>query len=226
MYCISYVSGEPMDIQAAVDRLNSQLPLKARQDQLSPELKAVHQKVLSSLVRQGLPPTFDDLKAMLSDGNIEGGLQRLGKDDLVVLDAEGKLPVGAYPVTIENTPHKITVSGHTIHAMCALDAVSVAPMFEAEVRIESTCRVTNTPIKILMLGSHIIEVLPTDDVIVGVRWQMPSGVAAHSMCLEMVFLKDRQTAEKWQNGDIENVSLFSLSEAVEFGKKFFLPLMD
>jgi hypothetical protein len=44
--------------------------------------------------------------------------------------------------------------------------------------------------------------------------------------MEMVFLKDRQTAEEWQDGDTENVSLFTLPEAVEFGKRFFLPLLD
>jgi mercuric reductase len=66
---------------------------------------------------------------------------------------------------------------------------------------------------------------PSAEVTVGIRWQMPSAVAAHSMCMEMVFLKDRQTAEAWQNGDTENISLFSLPEAVAFGETFFLPLM-
>ena len=215
-----------MNIVEAVERLNTQLPLKARQNRLPPELKTVHQNILMSLASQGRPPSLNDLKSVASVGNIEAGLQRLGKDDLVVLDAEGQSPVGAYPITIEETPHRITVNGNTIHAMCALDAVSVAPMFQAEVRVESSCQVTKTPIKILMLGSNIIEVEPNEDVTVGIRWQMPSAVAAHSMCMEMVFLKDRQTAEQWQNGDTENISLFSLAEAVEFGKRFFLPLMD
>ena len=215
-----------MDIQAAVDRLNSQLPLKARQDRLSPELKAAHQNVLYSLVKKGRPPTREELAQQLGTDKLQAGLQKLGADDLIVLDSAGENPVGAYPITVEPTPHKITVNGHSIQAMCALDAVSVAPMFDAEVAIDSTCRVSNTAITIRMRGSEILAAQPSEDVTVGIRWQMPAGAAAHSMCMEMVFLKDRQTAEAWQDGDTENIALFTLPEAVEFGKRFFLPLLD
>lgn len=215
-----------MDIQAAFEKLNSQLPLKVRQDQLPSTLKTIHQKVLYSLVKQGRPPTRNELKAVLGKENIEASLQRLGTDDLVVLDAEGKYPVGAYPVTIEKTPHEILVNGHAIHAMCALDALSVAPMFDEDVIIKSICHLSQTPITIHMQGSELLEVHPTTDITNGIRWQMPSSVAAHSMCMQMVFLKDRQTAEAWQNSDTENISLFTLPEAVEFGKAFFLPLLS
>jgi mercuric reductase len=110
--------------------------------------------------------------------------------------------------------------------MCALDAVSVAPMFDTNVVIESECRVTKTPITIRMHGSKILEAIPTPGIIIGIRWQMPSGAAAHSMCMEMVFLKDSKTAKDWQGGDVDNSSLFSLPDAVEFGKAFFLPLLE
>jgi len=93
-----------MEIQAAVDRLNAQLPLKARQDRLPSKLKAVHQCVLTSLVNKGRPPTIEELQGILGEGMVSEGLQRLSSDDLVVLDDDGKEPVGAYLVTIEQTP--------------------------------------------------------------------------------------------------------------------------
>jgi hypothetical protein len=215
-----------METQAAVDRLNSQLPLKARQDKLSPQLKAAHQNVLYSLIKQGRPPTENELAQQIGKENVQAGLRTLGEADLIVLDAEGKHPLGAYPVTVETTPHKITVNGNTIHAMCALDAVSVAPMFDAEVHIESTCHVSNTPITIRMQDDNVLDAKPSFDVTVGIRWQMPLGSAAHSMCMEMVFLKDHQAAKAWQDGDTDNISLFSLPAAVAFGKAFFLSLLD
>ena len=215
-----------MNIQTAVDRLNSQLPIKARQDNLPPPLKTTHQHILNSLVKNGHPPSHEELIQRLGPDNVQAGLQRLGADDLAVLDADGKIPVGAYPVTIEETPHKITVNGHTIYAMCALDAVSVAPMFDTEVHIDSRCRVSNTAISIRMQGSKILNAQPNDDITVGIRWQMPAGVAAHSMCMEMVFLENRRTGEVWHNNESENISLFTLVEAVDFGKRFFLPLLD
>jgi len=176
-------------------------------------------------VENGRPPSREELIQLLGPDNVEAGVQKLGVDDLVVLDADGKNPVGAYPITIEETPHKITVNGNTVHAMCALDAVSVAPMFDTEVQIDSSCRASQTPISVRMRGSEILDAQSSDNVTVGIRWQMPSDVAAHSMCMEMVFLKDRQTAEAWQDGDTENTSLFMLPEAVEFGKRYFLPLL-
>jgi hypothetical protein len=153
-------------------------------------------------------------------------LEKVGQDDLVVLDENRKQAVGAYPVTTEKTPHVIKINDKTIYAMCALDAMSVAPMFDIEVEIESICRVTKTPIYIHMRGSQILAARPSPDIQVGVRWQMPTGAAAHSMCMEMVFLKDQDVAATWQGGDTENTSIFNLEEAVAFGSAFFVPLLD
>jgi len=191
---------------------------------LSTELKAAHQSVLLSLVNNGRPPTIDELEVFLGD-SYGDSLQTLAPDDLVVLNGEGTQPVGAYPVTSEITPHKITVNGKVIYAMCALDAVSVGPMFDVSVTIESRCHVSQTPITICMQGSELLETQPASDIIIGVRWQMPSAVAAHSMCLEMVFFSDRQSSQSWKDADNNNISLFTLTEAVEFGKAFFLPLL-
>ena len=58
-----------MEIQAALARLNSQLPLKARQDRLPATLKSMHRQVLRSLVTQGRPPSEAELKAGLDENN-------------------------------------------------------------------------------------------------------------------------------------------------------------
>lgn len=215
-----------MDIHASTERLNSLLPLKARQDGLPLSLQRLHQQILFSLVELGRAPTSEEMVEVLGEKNIQEGLQRLGAADLIVLDRADKFPVGAYPVTLENTPHKIHVNGHTIHAMCALDALSVAPMFDAEVVIDSVCHVTQAPIHLCMQGVHIVDAQPSTNITVGIRWQNPSIVAAHSLCMEMIFLKDRKTAEAWQHGDVDNISLYDLPEAVAFGKAFFLPLLE
>jgi mercuric reductase len=179
-----------------------------------------------TLVGQGRTPDGLELAKLVGEGNIDESLQRLSADDLIVLDSKGKRPVGAYPVTLENTPHTILVNGNTIHAMCALDALSVAPMFNTEVVIDSVCYVSRSPVHIYMQGSNIVEAQPSMDVTVGIRWQDPSAVAARSLCLEMVFLKDQKTSKTWQGSDVDNMSLFTLPEAIEFGKAFFLPLLD
>lgn len=219
-------SGKQQIIQAAVARLNSQLPLKARQEQLIPALKGLHQYILHFLATHGRPPDNDELKQVSGIKKLDDCLLQLGSDDLVVLNPDGRRILGAYPLTTEVTPHKVTLNKHSLFAMCALDAVSVAPMFATAVQITSSCHTSNIPISIHMRDSDILQVEPGMGVMVGIRWQMPSAVAAHSMCLQMVFLKDRQTAEAWRQGDRDHISLFTLSEAVAFGMAFFLPLLS
>ena len=213
-------------ISNAVQRLNEQLPLKARQQALPSELASVHRATLTSLSEQGRPPNREELSKLLDSGDIDAALTRLASDDLVVLNATGNEIVGAYPMTTEDTPHHLKVNKQSVNAMCALDALSVGPMFDAEVEISSRCHVTGTVITIHMQGETLQEVSPSPEVHVGVRWQNPSACAAHSMCLEMVFLKDQPTALEWQAGDTENTSLFNLQDAIAFGAGFFTPLLQ
>ena len=72
----------------------------------------------------------------------------------------------------------------------------------------------------------MLEQSPGQALVVGVRWQQVASCAAHSLCLEMVFLKDDETARQWQGGDTEHVTLFTIPEAINFGAAFFRPLLD
>jgi len=210
---------------AAVARLSEQLPLLARRQALPAPLAEVHLALLRSLAERGRPLSRDEIAERLPDGGVDAALRRLGKDDLVVLSPGGREALGAYPMTVENTPHRLRIGAVSVHAMCALDALSVAPMLGGEVEIESRCHVTGEPIHIRQRDEEILETKPSAEVRVGVRWQQPSTCAAHSMCVEMVFLKDESTALAWQGGDTSNISLFTLPEAIAFGAAFFKPLL-
>ncbi|MGF1644207.1 MAG: alkylmercury lyase family protein [Thiotrichales bacterium] len=205
-------------------RLNELLPLKARQDQLSPTLKALHQAVITSLVTRGRAPSRSDVAAQVGEDQVDAALARLGADDLVVLSADRREILGAYPVTTENTPHEVRVNDQRIHAMCALDALSVGPMYNVPVAIHSRCRVTGATIEIQQDAERIVEASPTATR-VGVRWQAPLGSAAHSLCMEMVFLGDDAAAQTWHGGDLEYHSVYTLEQAVEFGARYFRPLL-
>ncbi|MEJ2397626.1 MAG: organomercurial lyase [Gammaproteobacteria bacterium] len=215
-----------MKLEDALARLTGQLPLKPRQQRLAPELQTMHRSILWSLATTGKSAGRDELQQICGSRDVFACLQELGANDLIVLDPQTGLPVGAYPLTIESTPHRISMNGQHLYAMCALDAVSVAPLFQADVRIDSTCHVSHTPIRIRMQSENIIEQESDMDAIVGIRWQMPGPVAAHSMCMQMVFLQDYDTALAWQAGDEPEVTLFSLPDAVRFGEAFFLPLLQ
>ncbi len=211
-------------IEAAVARLNQQLPLAARQSQLSAADKKLHQAILFTLARQGRPPSQDEMSDIVGKDHVTPALHTLGQQDLIVLSERGVV-LGAYPITLETTAHRITLNGHHLHAMCALDAVAIAPMFNTHISIDSRCHLSDAPIHIQMHNHAVINADPAEPTI-GIRWQMPSQCAAHSMCTEMVFFKDETTARQWQGEETDNISLFTLPEAIEFGAAFFLPLLN
>jgi hypothetical protein len=213
-----------VNVSDGVDQLNKLLPLKAHQSALDPALRNLHQEVLRSFATSGRPLSRAQITALTGAENVDDMLSQLAADDLVVLSADRQEITGAYPFTIEERVHKVNVNGRDVYAMCALDALSIAPMFDASTHILSRCHVTGTPIEIKMHADRILLAIP-GDVHVGIRWQATSGCAAKSLCMEMVYFKDTVTAQQWQQQDRENISIYSLEQAVEFAAAFFRPLL-
>jgi mercuric reductase len=201
----------------------------------------VHRAILKALAETGQPPRQAEIAAMLgSKRSAVHALGVLAKNDLVILNSpvgidekthqpvapENVEVVGAYPMTTENTRHKVLIGSHFVNAMCAVDALVISPMFGQETRIESRCHFTGTPIRLLQKGTEILEAIPFRDIRVGIRWQSFSEHAAHSLCTEMVFLKDAETARMWRDTAPASIEVFTLAEAIELGVAFFLPLLE
>ena len=213
-----------MDLTAALDKLNSLLPLKARQSQLEPQLRDLHIAILRYFASAGQPMSRDQVAQQLGGDDVDAALGRLADDDLIVLSPDRQRITGAYPFSAEERTHAVLVNGHTVHAMCALDALAIAPMFETATRIDSRCHITSTPIEIRMQGEELLTAKP-GDVRIGIHWQGTLGCAAQSLCMEMVFLGDAEIAQRWQQQDSDNTDLFELPDAVRFAAAYFRPLL-
>jgi len=213
-----------VDLVAALNKLNRLLPLQARQSQLEPQLRNLHIAILSHFATAGQPLSRDQVAQQLGDADVDAALAHLAADDLIVLTPDRRNIEGAYPFTAEHRVHTVLVNGHTVHAMCALDALAIAPMFETATRIDSRCHITDTPVEIHMQGTELLSAMP-GDVRVGIHWQSTSGCAAQSLCMEMVFLGDVETAQRWQQQDSDNTDLYELPDAVRFAAAYFRPLL-
>lgn len=227
----------------ALQQLHDLLPLKERQDSLTPQYRELHRAILRSLVEHGRPLSDEEMAKLAGGAEAaRDAVALLGACDLiargplvvldvrtqrqVVLDGMGGEVVGAYPVTTEKTAHRIKVGDATLYAMCAVDALAVGAAFDKEVEIESVCHVTGEPIRIHQRRKEIVAATPAArDIRVGVRWQRLATSAAHSLCRQMVFLKDAATADKWQGRDPSTMDVFTLAEAIDFGEAFFGPLL-
>jgi Alkylmercury lyase len=242
---IESAAGARADLFGALQRLNDLLPLKRRQQALPKPLAHVHRLILRSLAERGRPLTTEEIAAVLgSRASALNALAVLSSNDLIVLDTpvvkdepghrlqlenpDAKI-VGAYPVTTEKTPHRVMVGGQQgqeVHAMCAVDALAISQMFGVETCIDTKCHATGEALYICQKGKEILAARPNTDIRVGIRWQKISTCAAHTLCTEMVFLKDAVTAANWKAKDPEVIDLFTLPEAVEYAAAFFMPLLE
>lgn len=214
-----------MKIDKALDRLIGILPLKEKQEACGKEIKELHKKILNSFVEKGRILTKDEMATYVDD--VGEAINVLKSNDMVVFSESGE-PVGVYPFTMDEREHKVKINGHTVHAMCALDALSVSPMFNMDTQITSKCRVTDSPVFIKQQGKTIQNLEQAEELHFGIIWGAASSCSccANSLCMEMMFLKDNDVAQKWKKEDDQNREVFTLAEAVEFGSRFFVPLMS
>ncbi|MDF1553231.1 MAG: organomercurial lyase, partial [Deferrisomatales bacterium] len=105
----------------------------------------------------------------------------MGRNAHLIVLADGGAVQGAYPFTTARTPHRVTLRGHTLNAMCALDALAIAPMFRADTVIESACEVSREPLRIEQAGDRLVGASPTPGMHLGIQWGAKEGVAAHSL---------------------------------------------
>ena len=207
----------------AVERLNSILPLAEWQTKLGKELAGVYQNIIFSYVERGRSLSKDEISQQLV--NIDESIQTLKQYDMIVFDSNDE-PVGAYPFTMEQRKHQVTINGHKVHSMCALDALAVSPMFMMETVINSSCHITAEPVCIHQRNHEILNAVQNTDVFFGISWNSAANnCCATSLCTEMIFLKGKQTADQWRAEDTDNREIFELNDAVDFAAAFFVPLM-
>lgn len=213
-----------LKIEKALNRLISVLPLKDKQESCGEEIKRLHQQILWSFVEKGRCLSKAEIAQSVT--NPDQAVKILADNDMVVLSENGD-PVGAYPFTMEDREHRVLVNGHKVHAMCALDALAVSAMFDTETEVLSRCRVTGEPVVVRLSRTDISNPAETRDLHFGILWAAADSCAccADSLCMEMMFLKNAQIAKEWLGADPANREIFNINEAVDFGARFFTPLM-
>lgn len=210
-------------VQRALNRLQRVLPLHENQKQCDPSVKRLHQQLLRAFVTRSHPLPRAEMAEFVTD--VPAALALLCNYDMVTLSLSGEL-TGVYPFTTEDRGHRVHVNGQEVHAMCAVDALAVAPMFQTSTHIASRCRVTDAPLAIDMVGETVQHLDAVRDVHIGIDWAATDGASccADSLCTEMIFLSDQATAVRWlsNQGDRE---IFTLEEAIQLASSFFVPLL-
>jgi hypothetical protein len=151
----------------------------------------------------------------------EDALATLSREDLVHRGTDGEVTV-AYPFSGRPTAHRVRFpNGHAIDAMCAIDALGIAPMFGQRIEIESRDPVSGEEIRAQVAPDGPGEWWPQSAVVVAgaIRNQ---GDACSGCCPVLNFFASPANAARWlaQHPEVRG-DLISMDEAAAAGRAVF-----
>jgi hypothetical protein len=159
------------------------------------EAHAVYRALIDALLAVG---TLPDAAALAEAAGLTSGEVRAGLDALVAGDWAGRDDDGAivalYPFSIEPTPVRVRLDGSERYAMCAIDALGIAPMLDAEIRVASSCPVCAAAIGLTVGPAGVGTALPET---VGVVYRRTVGPAHLSRCGATRFFCSPDDARAW-----------------------------
>ena len=189
-------------------------------------LRAVQQGALRNMAESGTPPTghhLDRIAEPFGRGGIEV-LRELAREDYLTLDTTGGLGA-AYPFSVEKTRHRVCIEGGPqLWAMCAVDALGVAPMLNRAVVIETTDPITAEAIHIdASADAAIADPVGT---VVYLAGQAGVGPGAQTCCDSINFFGSRHSAARWAALHPEvRGEIVSLVDAARLGQAIFKALL-
>ena len=145
-------------------------------------------------------------------------LDELRQNDWLVVDEQGEISV-LYPFSLSPTSVAVQFDGHERFAMCATDALGLAPMLATGVRIDTTCPQTGEALQVDVSPKGTISSTLPGVVVMRRRQQ---GAAHLSRCGATRFFSSGTAAEEWraQHGAPGDVVL-SLAEAYQEAETMF-----
>jgi mercuric reductase len=213
-----------MNIPQSLLKLSRILPIKNALDALDESTAGTYFTILNGFYTLGRAPFIQELAVTAPVAREHVSL--LARQDLLTIDKSGEI-LGCYPFTMEQRAHRIDLNGHQVYAMCALDALAPASMFNCPSAVSSICAVTSQPVNIKLKNSTVLNADEASDIHVGINWIAASGCGScsNNLCTEMLYLIDRATAHDWQQQDAANRDIYTLEKAIEFSAGFFKPML-
>ncbi|MGH3012248.1 MAG: alkylmercury lyase family protein [Gaiellaceae bacterium] len=194
----------------------------ARRARLTEAQRELYFWILRGFASEGRPSSSEVRAAAEQLGlDAEDALATLSREDLVHRGAEGTIAV-AYPFSGRPTAHRVRFpSGHEIDALCAIDALGIAPMFGKPIEIESRDPMTREEIVARVAPDGATEWWPESAVVVAgaIRNQ---GDACCGCCAVLNFFASPANAERWlsEHPDIRG-NVISMREAAAAGRAVF-----
>ncbi len=154
----------------------------------------------------------------------ESAFEALRREDLVHRSPDAEITV-AYPVSGRPTAHRVRLTGgKEVHAMCAIDALGIAPMLGERVEIRSREPLTGENIEVELSPEGEGRWLAHETVV-------PCGASGHgtsssSCCPVLNFFASTENAERWLAARPKvRGEVISMPEAIAAGRTVFGDLL-
>ncbi len=198
----------------------------ARVRRLSAEQRELYLWILREFAA-ATPPTADATHNAAAALGLDAAdaLRVLAREDLVHVDANGR-PVVAYPFSATPRGHRVLIDGKRwVEAMCAIDALGIAPMLGLPTEIYSRDRVSGGEIWVRLDPSEGAWWEPQQAVVLAGS-ACCDGPSFRGCCDVLNFFESRENAERYL---AVNPSLSghptSLPEAIAAGRIVFGDLL-
>jgi hypothetical protein len=194
----------------------------ARRARLSEAERELYFWILRRFATDGGPSSVE-LRAAAERLGLEANsaLETLAREDLVHRGADEEIAV-AYPFSGRPTAHRVRFpGGYEVDAMCAIDALGVAPMFGEAIEIESRDPLSGDEIRARVAPDASVEWSPESAVVVAgaIRSQ---GDACGGCCPVLNFFASAANAQRWltEHPEVRGSSI-SMREAAAAGRAVF-----
>ena len=219
-------SGQPDPRWLRVALLGRALWASERVLDLTDPERALHRWILQRFAR-GAPPSTDETAKAAETFGLDFVAARivLERNDLVHF-GDDDTPTIAYPFSAAPRGHAVLIDERTaVEAMCAIDALGVAPMLGLPTRVQSHDPQTGTPIEVRLEPSAAASWNPPNAVVlVGRRGSGRNSF--DSCCTELNFFEDKASALRYLDGHPGTTgAIVAVDEAVAIGRDTFGDLL-
>jgi alkylmercury lyase len=128
-------------------------------------------------------------------------------------DEEGRI-VG-FGLTLRPTPHCFKVHGRQLYTWCALDTLIFPAMLGCQAHIESSCKASGAPVRVVVDAERLINVEPPTAV-VSVVTPEPGRSTRAAFCQLVYFFVSREAAGPWL-GENQKAVVVPVGEAHRLG---------
>jgi hypothetical protein len=173
---------------------------KQRCHELAPAEKQALREIFKAILKSGEAPTVSELGQALSKptGSIVAALDALQEKDLLLRREGTQEIISIYPFSLTPTSHRVVLEdGKQLFAMCAVDAVGAASMFDKNLEVISRCGWCKQEMTIQIKNGEVAEKSHPQVVIWNLEAQQ--GPAAQTCCPMINFFCSQEHFGRWKD---------------------------